>query len=141
MRGIKILSAVAPRCFSFSVTNDPRKPAPPVTITFLSCQKFSVMNSPCRKKPDRSYLHLFLHQQPHRQCLLKILFSCRPVRFLLYDKLSIPIFLIARIPNDPHLQREQQFTNTIIYIESRIKAKHILDLGKRYGDISHITTE
>src|ERR1041384_2805779 len=60
---------------------------------------------------------------------------------LLYDKLSIAIFLIIRIPNDPHLQREQQFTNTIIYIERRIKAKHILDLGKRYGDISHITTE
>jgi hypothetical protein len=32
------MMSVAPRCFSFSTTNDPRKPAPPVTMTRLSRQ-------------------------------------------------------------------------------------------------------
>src|SRR5215210_6256024 len=99
--------SVAPRCCSFSMTNDPRKPPPPVTITSLFCQKFSAMISP----------------------------------ELLHNELSIPILFIGGIANDPGLQCEQQFTDAVVHVQGRVKAKYSFDFCERHGDITHVTTE
>src|SRR6266545_6104185 len=69
MRGIKIRSAVAPRCFNFSMTNEPRKPDPPVTITRLSCQNFSAMFAPVLLNDELGVPIFFIGGIPNDPCL------------------------------------------------------------------------
>src|SRR5882724_1958586 len=57
LRGTKMF--VQPRVFSPATTKEPRKPAPPVTITRCSCQKFMVFR-PRRPVPNSVLSHVHL---------------------------------------------------------------------------------
>src|SRR3989337_2016216 len=114
MRGMKIRSAVAPRCLSFSITNEPRKPAPPVTITRLFCQKLFSIISPILPVIARRALFpttlapyaSAVSNLQHRKGIASGKVHPRNDEMLLHNKLRVSISIIRGVADQTRLQSE-----------------------------------